>query len=105
MKKTFRVTHPKKKPARVIDSIRSDVRKYMKRERRKELPKGVDFWDFDCRFGDTEESAVPVHWSAITDAIGDAEARELDSFYIEILAKPGRRGPKKAAEEPTVQSE
>lgn len=91
MKKTFELTHPKIKYPRLIEGVKNDVRKYIKRERRKELPEEVDFWDFDCRFGDTEAGAKTVHLSEIDKRIADAEARGLQSFYIEILAKPGIR--------------
>ena len=49
MKKTFRLTHEKIQPARLMESIKNEVRKYLKRERAKKLPEGADFWDFDCR--------------------------------------------------------
>ena len=91
MKKTFELTHPKIKYARLVEAVKHDVRKYLKRERRKELPDGVDFWDFDCRFGDTESEAKTVHVAEICPRIDDAEARGLESFYVEILAKAGRR--------------
>jgi len=62
MKKTFKLTHPKIKFARLVDGVRSDVKKYLARERKKELPEGFDVWDFDCRVGLTAEAAkvVPV---------------------------------------------
>ncbi|RKX43324.1 MAG: hypothetical protein DRP64_08380 [Verrucomicrobia bacterium] len=91
MKKTFELTHPKIKYARLVEAVKHDVRKYLKRERRKELPDGVDFWDFDCRFGDTESEAKAVHVAEICPLIDDAEARALESFYVEILAKAGHR--------------
>ncbi len=91
MKKTFELTHPKIKYARRIDSVKNDVRKYIKRERRKALPEGADFWDFDCKFGDTEATAQTIHLSEIDKQITDAAVRELKSFYIEILVKPGVR--------------
>ena len=53
MKKTFQLTHPKIKSARLIEAVRRDVKKYLKRERRKSLPEGVDYWDVDCKFGST----------------------------------------------------
>ena len=58
MKKTFPLTHPKKKPERLVDSIRAEVNKYLKRERKKTLPEGVDFWDFDCKVGSSSEKAL-----------------------------------------------
>ncbi len=57
MKKTFQLTHKKIKPARLIEAVRRDVKKYLKREKRKSLPNGVDYWDFDCKFGATEDKA------------------------------------------------
>jgi len=34
MKKTFNLTHPKIKPARLVEAVRRDVKKYLKREGR-----------------------------------------------------------------------
>lgn len=91
MKKTIQLTHEKIKYPRMIDSAKNEVRKYIKRERRKELPEGVDFWDFDCKFGDTEAAAKGIHLSEIDACINEIEKRELTSFYIEILRKEGVR--------------
>jgi len=91
MRKTFPLEVPGRKSPRVIDSIKSDARKYIKRERRKELPEGVDFLDFDCRVGTTGENAVIVHVSEISAAIETASKEEGSSVYVEILAKPGYR--------------
>jgi hypothetical protein len=94
MKKTFNLSHPKIKADRLFEASRHDVKKYIKRERRKTLPKGSDFWDFDCRFGDTENEAKVIHLDDIGKCISDAQNRGLESFYIEILAKPGSRSKK-----------
>lgn len=91
MKKTFTLTHPKIKVPRLVDAVKSDIRKYIKRERRKELPEGVDFWDFDCKFGATEEAAQTVHPAELNKCIDAAEKQQLTAFYIEILAKPAHR--------------
>ena len=91
MKKTFQLNHPKIKPARLIDAVRSDVKKYLKRERRRELPEGATFWNFDCKFGPTAEEAKVVHVADIGKCIDAAEAQQLDSFYVEILARPDYR--------------
>ncbi|MGJ8643886.1 MAG: DUF6172 family protein [Luteolibacter sp.] len=91
MKKSFPMEDPKHKPARVVEGIKADVRKYLKRERRKELPEGVDFWDFDCRSGKDAETAAEVHVSKITEAVDAASQGGWDRVYIEILAKPGHR--------------
>ncbi len=101
MKKTFKLSHPKIKLPRLVEAIKYEVKKYIKRERRKALPPEVDFWDFDCRFGDDEASSEVIHLSAINKSISQAEAKQLESFYLEILVKPGHRS-KKAMEESQI---
>jgi hypothetical protein len=91
MKKNFTFDHPKIKRPRRVEAIKYEVKKYLKRERNKSLPPGVDFWDFDCRFGADEASSEIIHVSAINKAIDKADSQQLDSFYLEILAKPGHR--------------
>ena len=95
MKKTFQLAHPIINPARLIEAVRRDVKKYLKREKRKSLPDGVDYWDFDCKFGTTEVKAEIILVSEISKCISEAEAENLESFYLEILAKPGyKKNPK-----------
>lgn len=96
MKKTFQLKAEGKHPDRVLDAVKHELRKYMKRERRRDVPAGADFWDFDCRFGLAPESAEVVHQGNLIERI-DAAAREgAESFYVEILAKPGHRKAKPA---------
>ncbi len=59
MKKTFSLIHPKTKVARLVEAVKHDVKKYLKRERNKKLPAGVDFWDFDCKYGPAEQGWSP----------------------------------------------
>ncbi len=94
MKKTFKMTHPKIKVPRLVEAIKYEVKKYIRRERRKTLPPDVDFWDFDCRFGADEASSEVIHLSAINKSISLAESEQLESFYLEILVKPGYRSKK-----------
>ncbi|MFH0781429.1 MAG: DUF6172 family protein [Pseudomonadota bacterium] len=91
MKKTFQLTHPKIKRDRLVEAVRHEIKKYIKRERNKKLPEGVDFWDFDCKFGPVAEEAKVIHLSEITKSIDQIEAQQLETFYLEILAKPGHR--------------
>ena len=91
MKKTFDLTHEKIKLPRMVEAARAEVNKYLKRERRKQLPEGVDFWDFDCKFGFTEAEAKVIHVAEITECINQVAQKELTSFYLEILAKKGIR--------------
>lgn len=98
MKKTFNLTHPKIKYSRLIEAAKGDAKKYLKRERNKDLPEDVDFWDFDCKYGQTAESAETIHVAEINKYIDQAESHGLTSFYLEILAKPGVRAKKEPSE-------
>jgi len=91
VKKTFKINIEGKNRDRVLEATKHEIRQYMKRERNKALPEGVDFWDFDCRFGRSQDSAEGVHVANIT-ALIDAAAKDgADAFYLELLAKPGVR--------------
>jgi hypothetical protein len=105
MKKTFPFESPPHKPPRVIEGIKHDVRKYLKRERRKSLPEGVDFWDFDCRTGKDAESAEVTHVEEIANAIDSAVKESWPAIYIEILAAQGKRTSKKKSSAPPVPPE
>ena len=88
----------------MIESIKNDVRKYLKRERRKALPEGVDFWDFDCKVGQGDAAPEAKHVEELIPAIGEAAATQCGSIYIEILAKPGHRTPKLGASTPKAET-
>jgi hypothetical protein len=92
MKKTFTLSHPKLKLPRLVDSIKSEVKKYIKRERNKKLPGDADYWDFDCQYGATEADASEIHMTEIGKCIDRAVEMELESFYLEIMARPETRG-------------
>lgn len=87
----FSLIDEKKNSDRVADQIKSEVKKYIKRERNKKLPDNVDFWDFDCRFGSAEKSAEHIHVSKINESISNQVTENAEEFYLEILAKPGVR--------------
>ncbi len=91
MKKLFPLTSPTHQPARVVEQIKADVRKYVKRERKKKLPDGVDFWDFDCRIGQGAAEPEKKHVDEMIAAIDQSAAAGAETVFIEILAKPGVR--------------
>ena len=91
MRKTFKLNIEGKHRDRVLDATKHEIRKYVKRQRRVPLPEGVDFWDFDCRFGASADTAAIVHFATITALIDEAAKSGADSFYIELLAKNGHR--------------
>lgn len=87
MKKTFKLDHPKIKVPRVVDSVKHDIKKFLKKERKKPLPSGAIYWDFDCKFGQSEETAVEVHLSSLTKNIDDLVENNIMTIYVEITAK------------------
>lgn len=94
MRKTYPLRVEGKHPDRVLDAVKHDIRKYQKRERRRELPEGAHFWDFDCRFGADKDSAQTVHPGELIarlDALAQGGAAQC---YVELLAKPGVRRPR-----------
>lgn len=99
MKKTFPLQVSGLKPERVIDSIKHEVRRYLKRERRKTLPEGADFWDFDCRVGPDGAQAESIHVTALNKAIDATSLENQNSIYLEVLAKPGHRSKKETENE------
>ena len=92
MKKTFQLKVPGKDAARVIEAIKHEVRKYVKRERRKELPEGFSLWEFNCRVGPdgaTAEAKTLEQGTTAIDAVAQTQGAEV--VYVEILAVAGYR--------------
>jgi hypothetical protein len=91
MKKNYLLQAEGKHPDRVLEAVKHDIRKYFKRERNRDVPKGVDFWDFDCKVGLSADSAEVVRVSAVIEAVDAAAQTGATSVYVEILRKPGVR--------------
>lgn len=91
MRKIFPLTQEGLHRDRVLEAVKHEIRKYLKRERRRDLAEGTDFLDFDCRFGASKEVAESIHLSTLMGHL-DAVAKEgATEAYVEILAKPGIR--------------
>jgi acetoin utilization deacetylase AcuC-like enzyme len=87
LKKIFPLQQANKHTDRVVESIKNEIRKYMKRERNKKLPEDALYWDFDCRFGHNDSDASSVSASAIITGIDKAKDDNWKECYIEIIAK------------------
>jgi hypothetical protein len=98
MKKIFPLNLEGKNRDRVVEAVKNDIRKYLARERRKPLPAGVDFWDFDCKFGTSAETAAVAHVAELTELINSLVAAEGTQLYVELLAKPGVRTARAASD-------
>ena len=91
MRKTYPLVIEGKNSDRVLEAVKHDIRKYIKRERRRPLAEGVDFLDFDCRVGLNEETARISHVGNLIADIDEAVKEGALAVYVEILAKPGLR--------------
>jgi hypothetical protein len=98
MKKTFKLEHPKIKVPRVVDSVKHDIKKFLKKERKQPLPAGGTYWGFDCKFGPTEEAAVEVHLSSLMQNIDELVANNIMTIYVEITPRPISASEKPTAE-------
>lgn len=91
MKKNFPLQAEGRHSDRVLEAVKHEIRKYFKRERNRDVPKGVDFWDFDCQVGLTESTAEVVRVSGVIEAVDAASKTGATSVYVEILSKHGVR--------------
>lgn len=94
MRKTFQLTAPNKKPERQVEAVKFEIKKYIARERRKKLPEGADYWDFDCKIGADEEETSVIKVSMINSMLDKLVREGHTSFYLEILAKLGHKAKK-----------
>jgi len=99
MKKVFKLQVENKKPERQLESIKNEIRKYLKRERKKKLPEEAIYWDFECRFGKESASAKSVTASELTAALESASSDAWSECYVEIIAKASMKKAPEVEEE------
>ena len=88
MKKIFKLTDEKKHEDRVLEAVKHDIRKYVKREKKKKLDDAkMTYWDFDCKVGATQESAKVVDFDVLIKELDAVKATGATECYVEILAK------------------
>jgi hypothetical protein len=101
MKKTFPLKQPDQVDARILEAVKFEVRKYLKRERRKKFPEGFDEWKIACKIGADQATAEtkPVEdlFSAI-DAVAQAGGAQV---YVEVIASAGNRPSRPENEAPS----
>lgn len=91
MRKTYILNIEGKNRDRLLEASKHDIRKYVKRERSRPLPAGVDFWDFDCKFGSNETTAAVVHFATLMGLIDTVAQEGGEQFYVEVVTKHGHR--------------
>jgi hypothetical protein len=94
MKKTFPLHAPGRADERVVEAIKHDVRKYVKRERGKSLPTGFDQWDFNCRVGLSASAATVRDLRDVARAIDEVVQLGSEEVYVEIFAVAALRTPR-----------
>lgn len=102
MRKIFALRPEGKHPDRVLEAVKHEIRKYMKRERRRELPEDAHFWDFDCRFGADKDSAQALHPGELIAALDVLAKDGAAQCYVELLARPAVRQARPAGEQPAL---
>jgi len=100
VKKVFKLTDPKKHSDRVLEAVKHEIRKYVKREKRKELEdKETTYWDFDCKAGVTEDDAKTVVYEELMKALDTIYETKASQVYVEIIAKAVPKPPKPVKDE------
>lgn len=97
MKKTFPLQAPGLVAARVVEAIKHDVRKYVKRERGKKLPEGFQVWEFNCKVGASAVAAEVKPLDDVAPAIDAVAKGGSPGVYVEIVATPALRAPRDEA--------
>jgi hypothetical protein len=105
VRKTYLLNIEGKNRDRLLEASKHDIRKYVKRERSRPLPEGVDFWDFDCKFGHSEATAAVVHFATLMGLVDTAAQEGSEQFYVEVVTKHGHRTARPAGAQPQGGSE
>ena len=88
MKKVFKLRDEKKHEDRVLEAVKNDIRKYVKREKKKKLADSkLTYWDFDCKVGASMAEAKVCTFDEVIKALDEVKASGAEECYVEILAK------------------
>ncbi len=106
MKKVFKLTDEKKHEDRVLEAVKHEIRKYVKREKKKKLADAkLTYWDFDCKVGATSDTAEVVEFEALIKALDAVKATGATECYVEILAKVVEKPVKEISDDESVPAE
>jgi len=94
MNKTYKLIEEKRDKDRVVEAIKHEVRKYIKREKNKPLPTGVDFWKLECKISKDSNELAFVEFQNLINTIDILVSEEAEVLNIEILSFEGIRKPK-----------
>lgn len=91
MKKTFKLQVENKNTDRVVDSIKHEIRKYIKREQNKPFPEEMNYWYFECKFGKDSETPTEIPYSQLIRSVDEAAEAKCETFYLEIVSIAKKR--------------
>lgn len=94
MNKTYKLIEEKRTKDRVVEAIKHEIRKYIKREKNKPLKDGVDFWKMECKISKDSDELVFVEFNDLVKTIDTIVLNEATTLNIEILSTEGKRKPK-----------
>jgi CCR4-NOT transcriptional regulation complex NOT5 subunit len=102
MKKIYKLIDEKKHEDRVLDAVKNDIRKYVKREKNKDLSnKKTMYWDFDCKIGASSDIAQAIPYDELIKALDKIKAMGVQEVYVEIVAKEVEKPVKETSDEET----
>ena len=93
MKKTFPLHLPRKADARVLDAIKHEVRKYVRRELNKAHPDGSKRGTFTCVVGATPADTQETTLKNISAAIDRVAQSGADQVFIAIKSAAVNEAP------------
>jgi hypothetical protein len=88
MKKTFPLQVEGKNPDRILEAVKHEVRQYARREGRKTVPEGFDYWDFDCKVGLDAQNAEAATFAQVVPLMDAVAKTGAEACYVEVLSKP-----------------
>jgi len=94
MNKSYNLIEKKRDKDRVVESIKHEIRKYIKREKNKPLPDDVDFWKLECKISKNSDKLASIEFQNLIKTIDILVSEEAESLNIEILSFKGIKKPK-----------
>ena len=94
MNKSYKLIEEKRNKDRVVESIKYEIRKYIKREKNKPLPEDVDFWKLECKISKNSDELAFVEFQNLIRTIDILVLEEAEILNIEILSFEGIKKPK-----------
>jgi hypothetical protein len=99
MKKIFKLHDEKKAPERIVEAIKNELRKYIKRERGKKAKEDSKlFWKIACRFGKSVDEARSVDFETLMKQLDTVVASEWSECFVEVVVSAEPREERKQAE-------